>query len=152
MLPDLVLDHFESRDPPGERELGDDFAFTSALLQLRMELSNVESTDVTPYTFFHQSQHFLSLHINAVRPVTANNFGQFHRRFYRAMSNSDLWYCHLRDTLSAESRRRKHFYVEPGELTPKLGILRDTSQRRFVPIRVAIHLSGVASSCGLVSQ
>jgi nuclear pore complex protein Nup188 len=46
-FPDLVLEHFESKDPPGERELGDDFAFISALLQLRMEHSNVESSDAT---------------------------------------------------------------------------------------------------------
>jgi nuclear pore complex protein Nup188 len=75
-FPDLVLDHFESRDPSGERELGDDFAFTSALLQLRMELSNVESTDATLARADELLHTLFSINLNLSLAYTSTQLGQ----------------------------------------------------------------------------
>jgi nuclear pore complex protein Nup188 len=72
----LVLDHFESRDPPGERELGDDFAFTSALLQLRMELSNVESSDATLARAEELLHTPFSINLNISLASTSTQLGQ----------------------------------------------------------------------------
>ncbi|KAH9972952.1 hypothetical protein BGW80DRAFT_1437328 [Lactifluus volemus] len=75
-FPDLVLDHFESRDPPGERELGDDFAFTSTLLHLRMELSNVESTDATLARADELLHILFSINLNLSLAYTSTQLGQ----------------------------------------------------------------------------
>ena len=75
-FPDLVLEHFESRDLTGERELGDDFAFTSSLLQLRMEHSNVESTDATLARADELVHTLFSINLNLSLAYASTQLGQ----------------------------------------------------------------------------
>ncbi|KAH9062300.1 hypothetical protein EDB87DRAFT_336049 [Lactarius vividus] len=74
--PDLSLEHFESRDLTDERELGDDFAFTSPLLQMRMELSNVESTDATAARADELVQTLFSINLNLSLAYASTQLGQ----------------------------------------------------------------------------
>ncbi|KAH9002466.1 hypothetical protein EDB86DRAFT_3125995 [Lactarius hatsudake] len=74
-FPDLSLEHFESRDLADERELGDDFAFTSPLLQMRMELSNVESTDATAARADELVQTLFSINLNLSLAYASTQLG-----------------------------------------------------------------------------
>ncbi|KAF8270909.1 hypothetical protein EI94DRAFT_1721425 [Lactarius quietus] len=75
-FPDLSLEHFESRDLTDERELGDDFAFTSPLLQMRMELSNVESTDAAAARADELVQTLFSINLNLSLAYASTQLGQ----------------------------------------------------------------------------
>lgn len=75
-FPDLALEHYESRELAGERELGDDFAFTSAPLQLRMELSNIESTDTTVARADELIHTLFSINLNLSLAYASTQLGQ----------------------------------------------------------------------------
>ena len=75
-FPDLALEHYESRELAGERELGDDFAFAGAPLQLRMELSNVESTDTTVARADELIHTLFSINLNLSLAHASTQLGQ----------------------------------------------------------------------------
>ena len=75
-FPDLALEHYESRELDGERELGDDFAFASAPLQLRMELSNIDSTDTTVACADELIHILFSINLNLSLAYASTQLGQ----------------------------------------------------------------------------
>jgi nuclear pore complex protein Nup188 len=75
-FPDLSLEHLESRDLTDERELGDDFAFASTLLQMRMELSNVDSTDAAAARGDELVQTLFSINLNLSLAYASTQLGQ----------------------------------------------------------------------------
>ena len=75
-FPDLSLEHFESRDLADERELGDDFAFASSILQMRMELSNVESTDAAAARGEELVHTLFSINLNLSLAYASTQLGQ----------------------------------------------------------------------------
>jgi nuclear pore complex protein Nup188 len=75
-FPGLVLEQYESRDLAGERELGDDFAFAIAPLQLRMELSNVESTDTMVARADELIHTLFSINLNLTLAYASTQLGQ----------------------------------------------------------------------------
>ncbi|KAH9998258.1 hypothetical protein BJV77DRAFT_1058719 [Russula vinacea] len=75
LFPDLTLENYESKELAGERELGDDFSFASTLLQLRMELSNIESTDATMARTDDLIQTLFSINLNLSLPTLQLNLG-----------------------------------------------------------------------------
>jgi len=75
-FPDLALERYESRELAGERELGDDFSFASAPLQLRMELSNVESTDTAVARADDLINTLFSINLNLSLAYASTQLGQ----------------------------------------------------------------------------
>ena len=75
-FPDLSLEHFESRDLTDERELGDDFAFASTLLQMRMEFSNIDSTDAAVARGDELVQTLFSINLNLSLAYASTQLGQ----------------------------------------------------------------------------
>ncbi|KAI9507509.1 hypothetical protein F5148DRAFT_1299700 [Russula earlei] len=80
-FPDLVLEHYESRELVGERELGDDFAFASEPLQLRMELSNIESMDTTVARADELIHTLFSINLNLSLAYASTQLGQSWQAF-----------------------------------------------------------------------
>ena len=76
LFPDLTLENYESKELAGERELGDDFSFASTLLQLRMELSNIESTDATMARTDDLIQTLFSINLNLSLAYASTQLGQ----------------------------------------------------------------------------
>ncbi|KAI9511699.1 hypothetical protein F5148DRAFT_1316353 [Russula earlei] len=80
-LPDLVFEHYESRELVRERELGNDFAFASKLLQLRMELSNIESMDTTVAHADELIHMLFSINLNLSLVYASTQLGQSWQAF-----------------------------------------------------------------------
>ena len=76
LFPDLALENYESKELVGERELGDDFAFASTHLQLRMELSNIESTDTTVARTDELIHTLFSINLNLSLAYASTQLGQ----------------------------------------------------------------------------
>jgi nuclear pore complex protein Nup188 len=76
LFPDLALENYESEKLVGERELGDDFAFAGARLQLRTELSNVESTDTTVARTDELIHTLFSINLNLSLAYASTQLGQ----------------------------------------------------------------------------
>ena len=76
LYPDLALENYESKELVGERELGDDFTFASTHLQLRMELSNIESTDTTVARADELIHTLFSINLNLSLAYASTQLGQ----------------------------------------------------------------------------
>lgn len=76
LFPDLALENYESKELVGERELGDDFAFASTHLQLRTELSNIESTDTTVARTDELIHTLFSINLNLSLAYASTQLGQ----------------------------------------------------------------------------
>ncbi len=76
LFPDLALENYESKELVGERELGDNFAFASTHLQLRMELSNIESTDTTMARTDELIHNLFSINLNLSLAYASTQLGQ----------------------------------------------------------------------------
>ena len=76
LFPGLSLENYESKELPGERELGDGFSFASTLLQLRMEFSNIDSTDTTMARTDDLIHTLFSINLNLSLAYASTQLGQ----------------------------------------------------------------------------